>query len=245
MTSSLLPIYRRLVPAAVREPISRALRWPEGAHVSFAAHGEDLIVRSWLDELQVPRHTIRYLDIGANHPSVLSNTYLFYRMGGSGVLAEPTPDDADLLAAKRPRDILVRAGVAFDERREATLFRFRPSVFNTFSREEAKRWERELGDQATRIGEIQVPLMPVGDIISEHFASGPCHLLSIDVEGLDSAILAEIDWARFRPWFVCCERPDAVQSDRLLASGYSVCASLPHNTIFVLDDVTRGLRARP
>ena len=188
MLSRLLPYYRRLLPGRIREPISRALNWPEGGIVSYSAHGEDLFVRGWLDELGVERTSIRYLDIGGNHPSVLNNTYLFYRMGGRGVIVEPTPREADLIAKKRPRDILVRAGVAFDDRRSAKLFQFEPSVYNTFdpaTADETYITIKRLGHPIERRGEMEVLLVPIMELVDAHFGNTACHFLSIDVEGLD------------------------------------------------------------
>jgi len=240
MPQRLLPLYRKLVPSKVREPVSRALNWPEGGVVSYSAHGEDLFVRGWLDELGIERTAIRYMDIGANHPSVLSNTFLFYKMGGSGVVVEPTPHEADLIARQRPRDTLVRGGIAFDDQRRATLFQFEPSVYNTFSEAEARdtyNTIRSIGQTIEKRGEIDVPLIPVMDLVNTHFASQECHFLSVDVEGVDSMILRSIDWHAFRPWFVCCERPDIDVVGRILRSGYSLRAQVPHNAIFVRDDI--------
>ncbi|SEQ32134.1 methyltransferase, FkbM family [Devosia sp. YR412] len=208
--------------------------------VSYSAHGEDLFVRGWLDEIGVERTSIRYFDIGGNHPSVLSNTFLFYKMGGSGVVVEPTPREADLLAAARPRDVLVRAGVAFDEQRSATLFQFEPSVYNTFDAAQAEdnfKTITELGYPIERRAAISVPLVPVMELAEQHFGDGPCHFLSIDVEGVDSLILQSIDWSRFRPWFICCERPDVAISAKILEAGYSLRCQVPHNAIFARDDV--------
>lgn len=242
MLSRLLPIYRNAVPAAIREPLSRALNWPKGGMVSYSAHGEDLFVRGWLDELGIERTSIRYLDIGGNHPSVLSNTFLFYKMGGSGVVVEPTPKEANLLATARPRDTLVRAGVAFDDQRSATLFQFEPSVYNTFDAAQAEgnfKMITELGHSIERREAISVPLVPVMELAATHFTNQTCHFLSIDVEGVDSMILRSIDWSKFRPWFVCCERPDDSIVAEIIAAGYSLRCQVPHNAIFALDDAVR------
>lgn len=230
------------MPAAIREPLSRALNWPQGGMVSYSAHGEDLFVRGWLDELGIERTSIRYLDIGGNHPSVLSNTFLFYKMGGVGVVVEPTPKEAKLQAAVRPRDVLIRAGVAFDEQRSATLFQFEPSVYNTFDAvqaEETFSMITGLGHPIERRETISVPLVPVMELVDKHFGNQPCHFLSIDVEGVDSLILQSIDWSRFRPWFICCERPDEAISSKILQAGYSLRCQVPHNAIFVRDDAVQ------
>src|ERR1700757_1387281 len=91
--------------AAKRRPIPRSQR-------SFAGNGEDLLIAGWFRHYGCDLSRIRYVDIGANHPISLSNTFLLYEAGACGVLIEPDPKNAALLRAKRPRDIVINAGVA-------------------------------------------------------------------------------------------------------------------------------------
>ena len=60
--------------------------------ISFSQNGEDLLIQAALAMLGIKNpKSMSYLDIGANHPFSLSNTYKFYREGGSGILVEPDP----------------------------------------------------------------------------------------------------------------------------------------------------------
>src|SRR4051812_7168126 len=78
--------------------------------VSYSQCGEDLILEHILGEyLRIPQPS--YLDLGAHHPTYLSNTYRFYRKGGSGVCVEPDPVLFAPLRAARPRDVCLNAGV--------------------------------------------------------------------------------------------------------------------------------------
>ena len=107
---------------------------------SYSGHGEDAYVLSWLTiEGRLRPEEIRYVDVGAAHPFALSNTYLMYSLGGSGVLIDPDPDHVAHLSDARPRDTAILAGVAFDERHQGTLIRFQTPVFNTFSEEQAAK----------------------------------------------------------------------------------------------------------
>ena len=69
----------------------------EKSERSFSQAGEDLIVKFTLQFLGNP--SITYLDIGANHPVRLNNTYLFYLMGCKGVLVEPNASLCERLRA--------------------------------------------------------------------------------------------------------------------------------------------------
>ena len=67
---------------------------------SFSQFGEDLIIDNALDILK--EKNISYLDIGANHPYFLSNSYYFYRKGANGTLVEPDPFLCKILKKKDP-----------------------------------------------------------------------------------------------------------------------------------------------
>src|SRR5215470_302661 len=57
--------------------------------ITYSQFGEDLIISDLFNKLSIDR--VSYLDIGANNPSFVSNTYLFYERGFRGVLVEPNP----------------------------------------------------------------------------------------------------------------------------------------------------------
>jgi FkbM family methyltransferase len=165
-----------------------------------------------------------------------------YRRGATGVLVEPDPIMAEKLRSRRPRDTIVNAAVAFDERRQVTLIRLQPSAFNTFSEAQAERvvaasagW----GVQLSIVGRVEVKLVPINEIIERHLAGVSPHLLSIDAESVDFEILQSLDFARFRPWIICIEksRSMAELDDFLGAQGYRRICETPHNGMFMLDQL--------
>ena len=180
---------------------------------------------------------LRYLDIGANHPAELSNTYLLYTLGASGVLVEPDPDLCNVLTRKRPRDTVLNVGCAFDERRSAKLKRLTSNVFNTFSDEQAayavqssESWR--LDQRQSVIDTIDVNLVPANQILSDHFNDG-IDFLSIDTEGVDAKILKSIDLTRFRPKMICIEASDDFSSI-MGSAGYEQVARTPDNLVYRL-----------
>jgi tetratricopeptide (TPR) repeat protein len=50
-----------------------------------------------------------------------------------------------------------------------------------------------------------VPVYTLAGLLGQLRPAGEIHLLSIDVEGAEAAVLAGMDWARFRPWLVVIE----------------------------------------
>ncbi len=240
---SVKSLVRSITPAPIWNAagaVKRKLVTP--SRRSFAANGEDLLVEGWLRNYGCDFSRVRYVDIGANHPKFLSNTFMFYEAGASGILVEPDPDNAELLRSKRPRDIVVNSGVAFDERRSATLFRITSSGFNTFSRSQAdfaiqssRQWPHRYHQEI--VGEITVPLVPINEIISK-YAIAP-DFVSIDTESLDLPILRTLDLSLLNstpgiPTLICIEAssPLADFAQILNPAGFEFTAQTPDNWIF-------------
>jgi len=205
---------------------------------SFSQFGEDLIIDQALNIIR--EEDISYLDIGANHPYSLSNTYFFYRKGFSGTLVEPDPYLCKKLY-KRKRDRVLNYGVSFGESIEsAKLYIMNPRVLNTFSLKEAKRIEKDT--QYKIIDTVNVKLIPI-NILLESYLSVIPSVLSIDVEGLDFDILNSINFEKYRIPVVVAEtltfdpltggRKLSHIIDLMIANDYQVFADTRCNTVFV------------
>lgn len=216
---------------------------PDGRQVAYAQQGEDMVIMQALGMLGIMAP--RYLDIGAFHPTIGSNTYLAYVSGGSGVLVEPNPPMAKMLAEVRTRDVVVAAGVGTGDATEADyyLMRDRPQL-NTFSKAQVDRYVAEGGALEKA---IKMKLVSIDALLQEHFAEG-IDLLSVDVEGLDLEILRSMSPTGPRPAVICVETsvygttglvPEIFS---LLAErGYAARGGSMINTVFV--DVER-MRAK-
>ena len=53
-----------------------------------------------------------YVDVGAFHPTLFSNTYFFYLNGWRGLNIEARPGSKQLFDKLRPKDINVEIGVS-------------------------------------------------------------------------------------------------------------------------------------
>ncbi len=207
--------------------------------VSFSQCGEDLIVRYVLDSLKIPKP--RYLDVGAHHPSYLNNTRIFYDAGSTGVNVEPDPTLIGAFKSERPRDTNLNVGVAA-ESGELPFHIMHPRTLNTFSRADADNAVAEGKGRIRLDGVVTVPVVTVNSIMATHFETGP-DFLSLDVEGLDLAILESIDYSRFRPKVICVETitfsdnrrgTKILEIPRFLESeGYMLYADTQVNSIFV------------
>lgn len=217
---------------------------------SYAQCGEDLIIQFIFEWLKISKPT--YLDIGAHHPTWLSNTYLFYRKGSSGACVEPDPDCYAEIKRKRRRDICLNVGIGTDDRKYADFFIMTARTLNTFSREEAERCQntRNFGEQKIE-KIIQIPMRSVDEIMHEHLPNG-VNLVSLDVEGMDFEILRTFNFRKFRPEVFCVEtlryqddgslRKNESLLDFMKAHGYRIYADTYINTIFVSEQVSTLLQ---
>ena len=205
---------------------------------SFSQSGEDRIIKFIFDTLGIRQY--RYLDIGSHHPRRSNNTYLFYSLGGSGVLVEPNPCWTSLIAQARPRDLCLNVGLAGHARSGVPFYVMESDTLCTFSKQEAERMVSECGEEISEVRHLDV-LAPE-TVLSAHFSEG-LSLVSLDVEGLELEILEAFDLQRYRPEVFCIEtisyaiNGGGVKSSELAEfmteSGYMVFADTHINTIFV------------
>jgi FkbM family methyltransferase len=215
------------------------------SQIAYAQSGEDLILSHLFYKLNIDCPT--YLDIGANHPSFISNTYYFYLRGSRGVCVEPNPYLFRKIKRCRPGDTVINAGVGINENTQADFYLFpkQSHGLSTFSKEEAEYWAR-VGMK--RVGKIQyekviqVPLITINTIFEKYFKKPP-DLISLDVEGLDLKILQSLNFEKYYPKIICVETLvyDENQNENknyeiisfLQQKGYSIYADTHVNTIFL------------
>jgi FkbM family methyltransferase len=189
-----------------------------------------------------------YLDIGANEPRFISNTYFFYLRGSTGVLIEPNPFLYKKLKSARPGDIVLNTGIGFSNIAEADFYVF-PNFANglsTFSETEAKHWEENGMKGLGKIPVekvIKIPLVSINSIFENYFQNKAPNFISIDVEGLDLEILKSMNFSLYKPEVICVETmvyDNQQESSKnrsiekfLIPNGYEVYADTRVNTIFV------------
>jgi FkbM family methyltransferase len=211
----------------------------KGPHkTSYSQCGEDLIAAFLLyGYLGLAKPS--YLDIGAHDPVVLSNTFLFYQNGSSGVCVEPDPLLHTKIKRRRRRDTCLNVGVGSSSENSADFYVMSTKALSTFSKVDAQRYS-QMTQTIQRV--IELPLITINEVIERHFAPHP-NFISLDTEGMDLAIIKSLDFGRYRPEVFCIETltytedkseekiPDII--DYMRANGYLVYADTYINTIFV------------
>lgn len=169
IVSSKLPslgIYKRWFDAFYNNLISKK---------RYSQHGEDVIIFDLLKDKDLTKGV--YIDVGANHPTSISNTYLFYKKGLSGITIEPNPELAQLHRKFRKRDINLALGIS----NSAALANFsitKAPVLSSFTTIDPSNYWKTL----------YVPILTLDNVI-QGLKTDWIYFLSIDVEGLNFNVL--------------------------------------------------------
>ncbi len=203
----------------------------KGTVRSYSQDGEDILAGVFLRN---PKGT--YVDVGAYHPVLYSNTYSFYRRGWSGLVIDANQSLRPLYRFFRPRDTFANAGVA-REVGEHAYHEFSDGAYNTFSDEEAVT--RKAQNYPTYLRTRTLPLRPLRDIIKDAGIT-QVDFLSIDIEGLDMEALESYDWDMPPRVIAIEDNTFSVEKASLspaylflTAKGYILGALAPRTLIFV------------
>ena len=150
----------------------------------YSDFGEDLVISHNFDI-----KAISYIDIGAGHPIIGSNTYLFYKNGCSGIIVEPIKFHYRLHKFFRRRDTQINRLV--DENGTIVEFyEFNPTQYSTASQDEYNQMIKSGMKERKR---YLVETISINTIMKE-FTAGD-YFLSIDCEGYDYDIIKAIKWS--------------------------------------------------
>lgn len=171
---------------------------------SYAQCGEDGIIAYMMRVMGIPYAHCDYLDLGANHPKRLSNTYFFYEHGAHGVLVEANPDLIPALERERPRDVTLNRLITPERGAD-------PKDFYILSGDGLSTTERESVETALRenpdlylVEKIKVPCVSVMELFEKYYIYAP-KILNVDVEGIELEILQSINFEKYRPLVIITE----------------------------------------
>jgi FkbM family methyltransferase len=141
-----------------------------------------------------------YVDVGAFHPVLYSNTFALHKRGWQGINIDPNQETINLFQKYRPRDINLAIGIGSKSKKD--YYRFALAGGNTFSLAQkqnldTKQWSHYLGSTV-------VECIPLRDVLGQYSAHH-IDLLTVDVEGMDLEVLESNDWNTFRPTVVLVE----------------------------------------
>ncbi len=164
---------------------------------SFAQHGEDTIVLEYFN-----RRPGFYIDVGANHPFRISNTYLLYLNGWRGITLEPLPHLSQKHRRYRPEDWHFNVGAGSREG-SMRFYEMTPNVLSTFDEKMMEEYIK------TKVGVLasyrEIPVRTIASVWKELQLQQGVDFLSIDCEGSDLDVLHGVDWSVMKPKLLSVE----------------------------------------
>lgn len=178
-----------------------------------------------------------FIDVGANDPKRLNNTYYFYKRGWRGINIEPDPQCFEKIEKYRSEDINLNIGIS-DKNENLDFYKFFPSLLNTFSKNEADKYVSQ-GYELQEIRKIEVKTLE--DVLDKHVdREKELDLLCIDTEGYDLNVLKGINLKKYKPKFICVECTHEIEPGGIMEilhlNGYFEVYSNDSNSIFEFKD---------
>lgn len=206
---------------------------------TYAQHGDDIVIRAIFHNLGIGCPS--YLDLGAHHPENISNTKLLYDNGSRGINVEANPNLYKLFLEQRPQDINLNVGVGIESGFQDFYMIDDKSGRNSFVKEVAEGFVLDYPEFAIR-NVMKLPIFTVEQIL--HHRPIP-DFLTIDIEGMDFAVLSNIDYRRYPFKVICVEvQPYSEEDIRALMHnvGYYSIIKCGSNLIFVDKNLAHKVR---
>jgi FkbM family methyltransferase len=201
MNSSLRLMLANQFPSLgiIRRRLRALIDAKSSVRFSYSQQGEDTYIWQKLSEFDLGGSA--YIDIGANHPSSLSNTYLLYRHGLHGIVVEPNIELLALHRSIRPRDVQVNVGCG----RAPAVSGFQilaTPVLSSFNATSGDTHNRTSGVRLLRTEYL--PVLPL-DLFSSILECEYFCVLSIDTEGSDYDVVLGACKTLEKSLFLCIE----------------------------------------
>jgi len=214
---------------------------------SYSQEGEDMILRNLFQK----QKTGFYIDIGAYHPKLFSNTYFFYRLGWCGINIDAMPNSMKLFNRIRPRDINIEQSIS-DKEQTLTYYAFESSAYNGFSRDLSEhragegislKFSKDL--KTERLETVLDRYLPLNQEID---------FLSIDIEGFEYMALKSCNLEKYKPKIILIEmlkiNLSEIEDNKIVKYlkkyGYSIYAKSIHSVFFIQNNhyCTTNMRLR-
>jgi FkbM family methyltransferase len=198
-----------------------------------------LIIRDVFKAIGIEKPS--YIDVGACHPHMSSNTMPFYLMGSRGINIEPDEALRDEFALHRPEDINLFVGIAVAEGIGAFYKCSANPYLSTFS-EQAIKWSEEHWNAEYDDGVTSVPLMTLNRVVDEYCGGIFPDFLDIDIEGMDAEVLRSCDFSESSPMLILVEGIISVFNQILMnkeceGGGYTPYCRISCNTVYLRNDI--------
>lgn len=165
-------------------------------YMSFSRGGVDLLIRILLKDVK----NGFYIDAGSNDPIALSNTFLLYLEGWTGINIDLNESLINKSRRIRKNDINICAAIS-NEKKETVIHEFNSNAVSTIDEVSAQTLLKNFQLKGTR----KVFTKTLNSILEDNNINRKIDLLSIDVEGMDFQVLQSIDLVKYEPKLVVIE----------------------------------------
>jgi FkbM family methyltransferase len=174
-----------------------------------------------------------FLEIGANDPVLLSQTWHLAQLGWMGVLVEPIPELADRLRLERPDSRVVQAVCSGPHSPQTMTLRVPQGTGH------ATVMERFADKRDKLVRTLTVPVTTADQVVAAHL-SDRLDFVSIDVEGHEADVLRGLTLERWMPRLVLVEDDmvDLAPSRLLWSKGYRMLRRTQNNNWWIPRDST-------
>lgn len=197
-------------------------------HISYSQHGEDFMFMNLAMLMKLDKPS--YLDLGAYHPTSISNTALLYKNGSRGVNVEANPLLMDEFFKQRLEDKNVCVGVGPVSGFQSFYIENDFSVLNSFKKDSFENHNTAF--TKTRL----LKVMTLNEIVQEYCKNQFPDFLMLDIEDMDFEVLESADFYQSRPKIVCAEikASESIQTINLMHSKrFAFVCRMVSNMIFV------------
>ena len=201
---------------------------------SYSNEGVDLICASFLRNVEVGC----YIDVGANHPTINSNTYYFYNLGWRGLGIDGNERFSDEWKQARPKDEF-SVNLVSNEYKIVDFSIYEDHGLSTISTMEQERYSKRFPQDQISTTRAETSLL--AKIKSDYLGDREIHLLSIDVEGEELNVLRGANLSEMLPGVIavelkCLSLYDVQKSpvvNYLTSLGYRLVGKTPLDSIFL------------
>lgn len=167
--------------------------------ISFAQTGEDLIVNNIFEY----KTNGFYVEIGAFHPFIYSNTNLFHKdLNWKGINIDPNPFSIEKFKKYRPEDINLNIAIANTYEKLKYYYVDDTNSMNSMSEE----FLLKRGINPDKIKNVEIECLPLKNVLDKYLPEGQnVDLFNIDVEGFEIEVLKSNDWDKYKPEVIIME----------------------------------------
>jgi FkbM family methyltransferase len=179
-----------------------------------------------------------YVDIGAYHPFIFSNTLMLYKFGWNGINIEPNCVNFKQFVKHRKRDINLNCAISGNNKKKLYYYEYLEPALNTTSETQVQKRKNE---GINYINKRAIKCEKLGEILNRFCRKKKIDFLNIDTEGTEAEILKTNNWKKFKPKVIFCEilNCDLEQTIKnkitifLKSKGYKIFAKFYNNAVYI------------